>query len=129
MIRFFLRSRIDGATVTGTNLDAEDSITIDSHLMHAAGLLPYEKVEVCDLTSGERFETSVVEGEAGSGTIGINGAASHLAREGDTIVVACWALLHEGQIASHRPRFVRAGKGNRAREIREVETASPVVDS
>ncbi len=129
MIRTFLRSKIHGATVTEANLRYEGSITIDSHLMHAAALLPFEKVEIYNVTNGNRFETYVIEGEPGSGTIGINGAAAHLAREGDTVIIACYAQLHGGQIEAHRPRLVFVDAKNGIRAIKEAETASTVAVS
>ncbi|MGH9456288.1 MAG: aspartate 1-decarboxylase, partial [Thermoanaerobaculia bacterium] len=126
MIRFFLRSKIHGATVTEANLHYEGSITIDAHLMHAAGLLPFEKVEIYDVTNGNRFATYVIEGEAGSGKIGLNGAAAHMVTVGDRVIIAAYGMLHEGQIANHRPRLVFAGEGNAIKEIREAETASTI---
>ena len=124
MIRIFLRSKIHGATVTEANLHYEGSITIDSHLMNAAGLLPFEKVEIYIVTNGNRFETYVIEGEAGSGKIGINGAAAHLAREGDKVIIACYAMLQQGQIENHRPRLVFVDSETRAKLLKEAETAS-----
>lgn len=129
MIRFFLRSKIHGATVTEANLHYEGSITIDSHLMNAAGLLPFEKVEIYNVTNGNRFETYVIEGEPGSGKIGINGAAAHLAHEGDKVIIACYAMLHQGQIETHKPRLVFVDANNRAKLLKEAETASTVAVS
>jgi aspartate 1-decarboxylase len=129
MIRIFLRSKIHGATVTEANLHYEGSITIDSHLMNAAGLLPFEKVEIYNITNGNRFETYVIEGEAGSGKIGINGAAAHLAREGDKVIIACYAMLQQGQIENHRPRLVFVDRENRAKLLKEAETASTLAVS
>jgi aspartate 1-decarboxylase len=129
MIRTFLRSKIHGATVTEANLLYEGSITIDSHLMHAAALLPFEKVEIYNVTNGNRLETYVIEGEPGSGKIGINGAAAHLAREGDKVIIACYAQLHAGQIEQHRPRLVFVDAKNRIKQIKEAETASTVAVS
>lgn len=129
MIRTFLRSKIHGATVTEANLLYEGSITIDAHLMHAAALLPFEKVEIYNVTNGNRFETYVIEGEPGSGKIGINGAAAHLAKEGDKVIIACYAQLHGGQIEAHRPKLVFVDAKNRIKQIREAETASTVAVS
>ena len=129
MIRTFLRSKLHGLTVTEANLQYEGSITIDAHLMNAASLVPFEKVEVYNATSGSRFATYVIEGEPGSGKIAINGAAAHLAKKGDRIIVACYGMLHDGQIENHRPRLVFVDSENRARDVREAETASKIARS
>lgn len=127
MIRFFLHSRIHDVIITGAHREREESITIDSHLMHAAGLLPFEKVEVADIENGDRVETSVLEGTPGSGIVEINGAAAHRIRQGDRVTISCYALMHAGQIEAHRPRLVFVGAENRVRELREAETASNLI--
>lgn len=126
MMRTFLRSKIHRATVTEANLDYEGSITIDRYLMHAAGLLPYEKVEVYNVTNGNRFETYVIEGAPGEGDICVNGAAAHLVRRGDKVIIACYAALHEGQILNHKPKLVFVDERNRVKQLKESETAMTV---
>jgi aspartate 1-decarboxylase len=121
MMRFFLRAKIHRATVTEANLDYEGSITIDRYLMNAAGLLPFEKVEVYNVTSGTRFETYVIEGEPGRGDICVNGAAAHLVSRGDKIIIACYCALHEGQVLGHKPKLVFVDEENRVRELKEAE--------
>lgn len=123
MIRTFLRSKIHRATVTEANVDYEGSITIDRDLMDAAGLVPFEKVEVYNVTSGTRFETYVIEGPAGGGDICINGAAAHLARPGDKVIIASYCMLDEREISDHRPRLVFVKEGNGIRTLKEGETA------
>jgi len=126
MTRFFLRSKIHRATVTEANLAYEGSITIDRHLMNAAGLLPYEKVEVYNVDNGNRFETYVIEGEPGEGDICVNGAAAHLVKPGHKVIIACYCMLQEGQILNHRPKLVFVDERNRIREIKEAEAARTV---
>ena len=126
MIRFFLRSKIHRATVTEANVAYEGSITIDRYLMNAAGLLPFEKVEVYNVDNGNRFETYVIEGAPGSGDICVNGAAAHLVAPGHKVIIACYCSLHEGQLLSHRPKLVFVDEKNAIREIREGETAKTV---
>lgn len=121
-MRTFLRSKIHRATVIHADVDYEGSITIDRHLMNAADLVPYEKVEVYNVTNGNRFETYVIEGEPGSGDIGINGAAAHLARPGDKVIICCYGLLHEGQMLGHTPKLVFVDENNRVRELKEAES-------
>ena len=82
-----IKSKIHRARVTDANINYIGSITIDRDLMDAAGILPYEKVQVVNNNNGERFETYVMEGERGSGTICLNGAAARLAAVGDTVII------------------------------------------
>lgn len=120
-MREFLRCKIHGATVTHADVEYEGSITIDRHLMNAAGLLPYEKVEVYNVTNGNRLATYVIEGEPGGGDIGLNGAAAHLVTPGDKVIIACYTWLHEGQIINHEPRLVFVDAENRVKELKAVE--------
>lgn len=122
MMRFFLRSKIHRATVTEANLDYEGSITIDRHLMNAAGLLPYEEVEIYNVSNGNRFKTYVIEGEGGKGQICVNGAAAHLAVPGDKIIIACYCALHDGQVLDHKPKIVFVDDHNGLRALQEAET-------
>lgn len=126
MMRFFLRSKIHRATVTQANVDYEGSITIDRYLMNAADLLPFEKVEVYNVTTGARFETYVIEGTPGGGEICINGAAAHLAKEGHKVIIACYCALHEGQTMDHKPKLVFVDEKNAIRELREIEMANTI---
>ena len=91
-MRWYLRSKIHKATVTEANLEYIGSITIDSKLIKKAGLDVGEKVLVVSNTSGARLETYVIAGEAGSGTICMNGAAAHLIKKGEEIIVMGFEL-------------------------------------
>ncbi|MHB0970669.1 MAG: aspartate 1-decarboxylase [Thermoanaerobaculia bacterium] len=126
MIRQFLRSKIHRATVTEARIDYEGSITIDRHLMNAAGLAPYERVEVYNVTTGSRFATYVIEGEPGGGDICVNGAAAHLANKGDLVIIACYCMLHEGQILDHKPKLVFVDAENRIKTLKEDEIAKTI---
>ena len=126
MTRFFLRCKIHRATVTEANVDYEGSITIDRDLLDAAGLQPYEKVEVYNVTRGTRFETYAIEGEAGGGEICVNGAAAHLVEVGDLVIIACYCALEPGEIAGHRPTLVFVDRKNRIGTIKHAETAKTV---
>lgn len=87
-----LRSKIHRATVTGTRLDYEGSITVDGELLDMAGILPGEKVTIADINNGNRFETYTIYGEKGSGEISINGAAARLCSVGDLIIIMGYEL-------------------------------------
>lgn len=92
MQRFMLKSKIHRARVTDSNIEYEGSLTLDEGLMEAALLLPYEKIEVYNISNGKRFETYVIKGERGSGQVCVNGAAAHLASVGDLIIIASYML-------------------------------------
>ena len=126
MTRFFLRCKIHRATVTEANIDYEGSITIDRDLLDAAGLQPYEKVEIYNVTRGTRFETYAIEGEAGEGEICVNGAAAHRVEVGDLVIIACYCALEPEEVAGHRPTLVFVDRKNRIGTIKHVEAAKTV---
>lgn len=109
MMRQVVRSKIHKATVTDANLDYIGSITIDRDLLEKADLWPGEKVLVASNTSGARLETYIIEGEAGSGCICINGAAAHLIKPGEEVIIMAFALVEE-QI---EPVFILVDENNR----------------
>ncbi len=109
-----LFAKIHRATVTDANLHYEGSLTIDRDLMDLAGLLANQQVQVYNIDNGHRFETYVIEGERGSGTICVNGAAAHLAKTGDLIIIAAYAMLPRAQAECWQPRVVHVDAGNRA---------------
>jgi aspartate 1-decarboxylase len=95
MTRTMLKSKIHRATVTEANVEYEGSVTIDRDLLDAANLLPYEKVDIWDCTNGQRLSTYVIEGERGSGEICVNGAAAHLIKPMDLVIIASWVDVEE----------------------------------
>ena len=94
-LRSFMSSKIHKATVTEANLDYVGSITIDADLLDRSGMLPNEKVLVVSNTSGARLETYIIEGERGSGYIGVNGAAAHLIGAGEEVIIVAFTLATE----------------------------------
>jgi len=117
MLRNFLRAKIHRARVTFSNPDYVGSITIDRDLLAAADLLPLEQVDVYNITRGTRFTTYCIPGKAGSGTVGVNGAAAHLAKVGDLVIVAAYCQLGREDIPRHRARVVLANEENRVGEL------------
>lgn len=91
-MRWFLRSKIHKAVVADANLDYVGSITVDAALLEKAGFLPGERVLVVDNTNGARLETYIIEGERDSGVVCMNGAAAHLIKEGDEIIIMGFEL-------------------------------------
>lgn len=113
MRRTMLKSKIHRAKVTEADLEYVGSITIDPVLMEAADLLDHERVEIYNITNGERFATYAIPGERGAGEICINGAAAHLARAGDLVIIASYADYDEAELGSHQPRLVFVDRRNR----------------
>lgn len=107
-----MKSKIHRATVTDANLHYEGSITIDRSLMTAADLVAHEQVHVVDIDNGARFETYVIEGEPGSGTICLNGAAARLVQPGDKVIIISYASIEESEVATFEPRVVMVDDGN-----------------
>jgi aspartate 1-decarboxylase len=114
MRRTLFKSKIHRATVTQADLDYEGSVTIDAALMGAANILPYEKVAIWNRTNGARLETYALEGPAGSGVICVNGAAAHLARPGDIVIIATFAeAADEAEARAWKPTVVHVDAQNR----------------
>jgi aspartate 1-decarboxylase len=111
-MRTMLKSKIHRARVTDANIDYEGSVTIDSTLMAAADILPYEQVHVLNISNGARFTTYAIEGEAGSGTICLNGAAARLAVKGDLVIVLTYTQVPEEQMKDYRPKLVYVSEKN-----------------
>jgi aspartate 1-decarboxylase len=108
-----LKSKIHRATVTQADLHYVGSVTIDADLLDAADLLPGELVHIVDITNGARLETYVIEGERGSGVIGINGAAAHLVHPGDLVIIISYAQVDDAKARVLRPRVVHVDRDNR----------------
>jgi aspartate 1-decarboxylase len=106
MTRKMLKSKIHRATVTGADLEYEGSITIDQNLLKAADILPYEAVDIWNVTNGSRFQTYTMAGKPGSGTICVNGAAAHLVSSGDLIIIASWVEVEAEEARRHQPKLV-----------------------
>lgn len=117
MLRTMFKSKIHRATVTHADLHYVGSLTVDLDLMEAADLLPGEQVAVVDVTNGSRLETYLIAGERGSGVMGVNGAAAHLAEVGDTIIVISYAQLDDAEARGFVPTVVHVDAANRIVEI------------
>jgi len=113
MLLKVLRSKIHRATVTAAEIDYVGSITIDPDLIDAAGMVAGECVLVADLTDGARFETYVMVGERGSGTICINGAAARLVRVGDKVIIMAFAYAEPQEARQIKPSIVLVDDDNR----------------
>ncbi|QEV21504.1 MULTISPECIES: aspartate 1-decarboxylase [Streptomyces] len=113
MLRTMFKSKIHRATVTQADLHYVGSVTIDADLLDAADLLPGELVHIVDVTNGARLETYTIEGERGSGVIGINGAAAHLVHPGDKVIIISYAQVEDAEARALKPRVVHVDEANR----------------
>lgn len=116
MLRTVCKSKLHGAVVTEANVQYTGSLTLDPVLMKAADLLPYEQVHVVDVDNGARIVTYCIEGEPGSGTVCVNGAAARLISAGDKIIVISYAQMTPEELETLSPRIVIVGQGNRIQE-------------
>jgi aspartate 1-decarboxylase len=112
MMRTVCKSKIHGAWVTEANLNYIGSLTIDSTLMKAANIAPYEWLHVVNVTTGSRFQTYAIEGEAGSGIIALNGAAARLGFAGDKVIIMCSASVTEDELVGFHPHLVFVDEKN-----------------
>lgn len=113
MIQTLLKSKIHRARVTQADLHYEGSITLDQNLMTAASLHEHEFVHIWNITNGNRFETYVIPGPKGSGTVQINGAAAHLVKKNDLVIIASFVGLDEKKLKKHRPKVIFVDRHNR----------------
>ncbi len=125
MIRVMLKSKIHRAKVTQADLHYVGSIAIDRALMEAADLIEGEQVVIADITNGARLETDVLPAPAGSGIVGINGAAAHLVNAGDLVIIMSYCMLDDAEARRLRPRVVHVDEDNRI-VARGDDAAEPV---
>jgi len=120
-----LKSKIHRARVTDADVDYEGSLTLDSELLRAADVVANEEVHVWNVTRGTRLRTYAMEGTAGSGVVCVNGAAAHLAKPGDLVIIATFTLLEENQVREHRPKVILVDQNNRMRTGPAEEVPGP----
>lgn len=125
MRRTLFKSKIHRATVTHADLEYEGSVSIDEDLMDAAEILQYEAIHVWNITRGTRLQTYAIKGQRGSGIICINGAAAHLNKPGDMVILATFAEFEEAEARSLEPTVVLVDKANKIVAKDAVEVAGP----
>lgn len=108
-----LKAKIHRARITQVDLDYVGSLTLDRDLMDAAGILPFEKVHVLNVNTGSRIETYVIEGERGSGIVGLNGPAARTGLVGDIVIILSYAWMTEEEARNYQPRVIFPKQGNR----------------
>ena len=124
MLLTLLKAKIHRATVTQCDLNYEGSISVDAALLERSGILAHEQVDVLNINNGERFTTYAIPAPAGSGTIGVNGAAARLAQKGDLVIIVAYARMEEAEAKSYSPRVLLVDGNNRplAPNLRILET-------
>lgn len=123
-MRTMMYSKIHQATVTEANLRYIGSVTIDEDLLDATGMVENERVQVVNITNGERLETYIIVGERGSGIICLNGAAARLVQKGDEVIIIAYKILKESEIKSLKPRIAFVDKNNKITKLLVRETAN-----
>lgn len=108
-----LKSKLHRATITDADLNYVGSITIDEALMEAADIVPYERVQVVNNNNGARFETYVIKGVKGSGTVCVNGAAARLVQKGDVVIILSYCTVERGRAGKVQPKVVLLEGQNR----------------
>lgn len=116
-----LKAKIHRATVVQAELDYVGSITVDSELLEASGILEYEKVQIVDINNGSRFETYTIAGEKGSGMICLNGAAARCVSTGDKIIIMSYASMTPEEAKSHKPTVIFVDDDNKISRVTNYE--------
>jgi len=119
------KGKLHRVRVTGAELYYEGSITIDEELLEAAHILPYEKVQVVNVTNGARLETYTIPGERGRREVCLNGAAARLCAPGDEVIVIAYADMTPEEARHHRPRVVLVDEHNNPKEIMDKQVLQP----
>ena len=114
-----LKSKLHRATVTHSEVDYEGSCAIDRNLLDTANILPYEQIEIYNITNGERFTPYAIEAERNSGIISVNGAAAHRASPGDLVIICSYAVLDQSEAAIFHPTLVYLDEKNQVKKISE----------
>jgi len=122
MHRYFCKSKIHRATVTGADLNYVGSITLCTDLMKAVDILPYEKVQVVDVDNGARLETYAIPAPHGAtGEVCLNGAAARLVHKGDKVIIIAYAMLDEKELSMFKPKVAFVDEQNRVVKLVEEE--------
>jgi aspartate 1-decarboxylase len=129
MRRTMFNAKIHRATVTQADLHYEGSVTIDQDLLDAADILEHESIHIWNITRGTRLVTYVLSGERGKGDICINGAAAHLMKPGDMVILATYVELEDAQARAHKPTVIRVDSKNKmVSDAPEIAGPNPPLD-
>ncbi len=112
-----LRAKLHKATITEADLNYEGSLTIDRELLDAVGIVPFERVKVYNINNGERFDTYAIEGEPGTGIIGLNGAAARKGMIGDLIIIVTFGFYHDDKLDGFHPNIALLDENNKIKKM------------
>ncbi|MGH8293359.1 MAG: aspartate 1-decarboxylase [Gammaproteobacteria bacterium] len=118
-----LKAKLHRARVTRVEIDYEGSCAIDANLLDTAGILPYEQIQIYNVSNGARLTTYAIRAEAGSGTISVNGSAAHHAKPGDIVIICAYAQMTAAEAVNHKPHLVYLDESNK---ITRTSNAIPV---
>ena len=116
-----LKGKIHRALVTQAELNYVGSITVDTKLLEAAGIMEYEYVQIVDVENGNRFETYTIAGEPGSGMICLNGAAARQVQVGDHVIIMCYCQMSPEEVKEHKPKVVFVDDENKIVKVSSYE--------
>ena len=116
MLLTMMKGKLHRATITQADPDYEGSISIDTDLLEAAGILPHEQVDVLNITNGVRFTTYAIEAPRGSKTFGVNGAAARLVQKGDRIIVVAYCQMPAEEARNYAPTVVLMDDDNQIKK-------------
>lgn len=119
MLKTLLRSKLHRINVTQVELDYEGSCAVDREILAKAKMQEYEKVDIYNVTNGNRFSTYLMSAEAGSRTVSINGAAAHKASPNDIIIICAYSFFNEDEAVKHKPTLVYFDQDNNIKSIKE----------
>ena len=117
MRRVMMKSKIHRARVTEANIDYEGSVTVDADLLDEADIIEYERVEIYNITNGERFTTYTIRGEPGSGIICLNGAAARKATVNDLIIICSYVVMDDSELENYKGRTVLVDGNNKVAKV------------
>ncbi len=120
MKKTLLRSKLHRINVTQVELDYEGSCAVDTEILSKGNMQEYEKIDIYNVTNGERFSTYLMAAEAGSKTVSINGAAAHKASPNDIIIICSYGLFNEQEALSHEPVLVYFDADNNIKSIKNA---------
>jgi len=123
MNRTMLRAKLHRITVTECDVEYEGSLTLDRDLMDAADMLPFERIDVYDVSNGNRFSTYLIEGQRGKRECCVNGAAARLVEIGDRLILASFTEVTADDLADYKPTVVMIGEDNQIKQIKSHEEA------
>jgi aspartate 1-decarboxylase len=127
MFRTMMKGKIHRARVTEANLNYVGSITIDQDILDEVDMLPNEKVQIVNNNNGARFETYIIPGERGSGTVCLNGAAARLVQKGDVVIILNYTMITEEEARNHQPTVAIMDENNRIIDKIKAEPASTIL--